>query len=632
MYNQFGFVKVATGSFEITVGNPEANVREMISVMQDAVAQDVEILVFPELSLTGYTCGDLFLQSYLHQSADAAFLRLLEAFRDQASQMITVIGLPVKQRGMLFNAAAMIQGDKILGLVPKSFLPNYGEYYEKRWFSPASARMEDRVTICGQEVPFSPNLIVETPNGIRLGCEICEDLWVNNPPSATHTVYGANIIANPSASNEVATKSHYRRDLVRMQSGRCICAYIYASSGLGESTTDLVFSGHNLIACNGSIADEGRENDGVMASILDIEKLENDRLRFNSFVENFRADSDTRQSYHYVKANVTATQCLLPEYVNPLPFIPEGAEKEARCREILHLQSRGLSQRLKKTGIQKTVIGISGGLDSTLALLVAADAHKMSGLPIENIIGITMPGYGTSDRTKSNSDKLMALMGVTSKTIDIKPACEQHFKDIGHSPDCYDVTFENVQARERTQILMDVANQQNALVVGTGDLSEVALGWSTYNGDHMSMYAVNSGVPKTLVKYLVSTYADMHPELKEVLESICSTTISPELIPVKSGDDIQSTEKTIGKYDLHDFFLYHFVRNSYGKEKIRALAYIAFGKVDHKEIDETLDTFFWRFFTQQFKRSCIPDGPKVGTVSLSPRGDWRMPSDVKYPV
>ncbi|MBS7526870.1 NAD(+) synthase [Fusibacter paucivorans] len=632
MDNQLGFVKVATGSFEVIVGNPEANVDEMIRVMQDAVAQKVEILVFPELSLTGYTCGDLFLQSYLHQSADNALARLLEAFEAQANQMIIVIGMPVKQRGMLFNAAAMIQGDKILGLVPKSFLPNYGEYYEKRWFSPASARIEDRVAVCGQEVPFTPNLIVETPNGIRLGCEICEDLWVNNPPSALHTVYGANIIVNPSASNEVATKSHYRRDLVRMQSGRCICAYIYASSGLGESTTDLVFSGHNLIAYNGSIANEGRENDSVMASVVDIEKLDSDRLRFNSFVENFRADRDRRQSYQYVSAKATTDQGPLPDLVNPFPFIPEGAEKEERCKEILHLQSRGLSQRLKKTGIQKSVIGISGGLDSTLALLVAADAHQMAGLPIENIVAITMPGYGTSERTKSNSDQLMAIMGVTSKTIDIKPACEQHFKDIGHSSDCYDVTFENVQARERTQILMDVANQQGALVIGTGDLSEVALGWSTYNGDHMSMYAVNSGVPKTLVKYLVSTYADMHPELKEVLDSICNTTISPELIPFEHGEEIQSTEKTIGKYDLHDFFLYHFVRNSYQKEKIRALAYIAFNEVDHSEIDETLDTFFWRFFTQQFKRSCIPDGPKVGTVSLSPRGDWRMPSDVKYPV
>lgn len=629
MCEKFGFVKIATGSFEVNVGNPLDNSEMTIEIMKEAVKDQVDILVFPELSLTGYTCGDLFLQSYLHLEVEKALEAVLAASKALDYKMITVIGIPVKLRGVLFNCAIYIQGDKILGAVPKSFLPNYSEYYEKRWFSPASARVEDEVTILGQKVAFTPNLIVETPDDIRIGCEICEDLWVNMPPSSLLTVYGANVIVNPSASNEVATKKHYRRDLVNMQSGRCVCAYVYASSGLGESTTDLVFSGHNIIAANGGIVAEAHENLGVMSALVDIERLENDRLRFNSFVESLRLESHIKMTY--VKADAIQENVLLPSYVNPFPFIPEGEEREIRCKEILNLQARGLSQRLKKTGIQKSVIGISGGLDSTLALLVAADAHKMAGLPLENIIGITMPGYGTSVRTKTNSDRLMELMGITAKTIDIRPACEQHFKDIGHPNDLYDVTFENVQARERTQILMDLSNQEKALVVGTGDLSEVALGWSTYNGDHMSMYAVNSGVPKTLVKYLVSAYAEMHPELKEVLDSICATTISPELLPMDNADEIQSTEKTIGKYDLHDFFLYHFVRNNYRKEKIKALAEIAFKEVAPEEIASTLDTFFWRFYTQQFKRSCIPDGPKVGTVSLSPRGDWRMPSDVKYP-
>ncbi|GAU76294.1 NAD(+) synthase [Fusibacter sp. 3D3] len=631
MRTKYGFVKVATGSFEVVVGNPEANAKEMIQVMQQATEAHVEVLLFPELALTGYTCGDLFLQPYLSKMAEAEMKKILQFLGEKNPKMIVVIGSPAKQRGLLFNTAVILQGSHILGIVPKTFLPNYSEYYEKRWFSPATSRTADKILFCDQEVPFTPNLIVETPDGLRLGCEICEDLWVSNPPSGIHAMYGANIIVNPSASNEVATKSDYRRDLVKMQSGKCMSAYLYASSGLGESTTDLVFSGHNLIAYNGSIITEAKENSGLMSAILDFEKLENDRVKFNSFAEGIKMNTENNFNYNFITAKNTAQVDTLPDYVNPFPFIPSGQEKEERCREILHLQARGLAQRLKKTGIKKSIIGISGGLDSTLALLVVADAHEMVGLPLENIIGITMPGFGTSERTKLNSDRLMALMGITAKMIDIRPACEQHFKDIDHAPDCYDVTYENVQARERTQILMDVANQEGALVIGTGDLSELALGWSTYNGDHMSMYAVNSGVPKTLVRYLVSAYGDMHSNLAEVLESICGTPISPELLPSKNEADMQSTEKTIGKYDLHDFFLYHFVRNGFTKEKIGLLARIAFPQIGSEEIDKTLDNFFNRFFTQQFKRSCLPDGPKVGTVSLSPRGDWRMPSDVRYP-
>ncbi|MBU3216515.1 NAD(+) synthase [Clostridium estertheticum] len=631
MSDKFGFVKVATGSFDVTVGNPTANSKEIINIRRQAVKERVEVLLFPELALTGYTCGDLFLQSYLTKMTEAALQEILKDGQKHNNKIITIIGLPLRQRGMLFNVAAIIQGSKILGVVPKSYLPNHSEYYEKRWFSPASSRTENTVMLCGQKVPFTPDLIVEAPNGIRLACEICEDLWVNNPPSSNHTMYGANLIVNPSASNEVATKSQYRRDLVRIQSARCMCAYLYASSGLGESTTDLVFSGHNIIAYNGSIKAEEKYGTGLLTTILDIEKLENDRVKFISFSQGIEGASDSRRKYIIVEAEEIVSEEVSPDYVDPFPFVPNDKRKEERCKEILYLQARGLSERLKKIGIQKTVIGISGGLDSTLALLVAADAHKMIGLPLENIIGITMPGFGTSEKTKTNSNRLMELMGITYSTIDIKASCLQHFEDIGHSSDCYDVTYENVQARERTQILMDVANMENALVIGTGDLSELALGWSTYNGDHMSMYAVNSGVPKTLVKYLVSTYGHINPELNEVLDSICNTTISPELLPIEKGEHIQSTEGTIGKYDLHDFFLYHFIRNGFSKEKILKLAYIAFKNVMHVEIDKTLDIFFERFFSQQFKRSCLPDGPKVGTVSLSPRGDWRMPSDVKYP-
>jgi NAD+ synthase (glutamine-hydrolysing) len=632
MKEKFGFVKAATGSFETALGNPEVNAEKIMGIINDALNQNVEVLVFPELALTGYTCGDLFLQPYLAKLSEKALQNILDELEKQNTGMIMVIGLPVRQRGVLFNAAAIIQDNKILGLVPKSYLPNYGEYYEKRWFSPASAVISSNLVLCGQKVPFTADLIVETPAGLRLACEICEDLWVSNPPSSSHTLYGANFIVNPSASNELTTKSQYRLDLVRMQSAKCICGYIYASSGLGESTTDLVFSGHNIIAYNGRIMAEGKENKGLLTEVLDIEKLENDRIKFNSFVQKIEAAGDNKRKYTFIQAENTCVKESLPDYVDPFPFIPGDENvKEERCREILHLQARGLAQRLKNTGIKKGVIGISGGLDSTLALLVAADAFKMAELPLKNITGITMPGFGTSEKTKSNSDKLMELMGITFKTIDIKKSCLSHMEDIGHDPECYDVTYENVQARERTQILMDLANKENALVIGTGDLSELALGWCTYNGDHMSMYAVNCGVPKTLVKYLVSAYADMHPELKDVLTSICNTTISPELLPVKNGDEIQSTEDTIGKYVFHDFFLYHFVRNGFGKEKIRTLAYIAFNDTEKEEIDKTLDIFFHRFFTQQFKRSCIPDGPKVGTVSLSPRGDWRMPSDVRYP-
>lgn len=621
----YGFAKIATAAFTVSVGNVKDNVKSVIELINKAESRENDVIVFPELTLTGYTCGDLFLQSYL----DKDVLDGLEQILEQTDgKILSVIGMPLRKDGMLFNCAVLIQHKKILVVVPKTFIPNYGEFYEKRWFVPASCRLTDQIELPGGTYPFTPDLIVQTRNGLKVACEICEDLWVNMPPSSMHTLYGANLIVNPSASNEVITKSNYRRNLVSMQSARCICAYAYASAGAGESTTDLVFSGQHMIAVNGSIVAEQKENTGLLEAIVDIEKLENDRIKFNS-----TAYEVPRKQYTILATpeNKQSTR-ILPDSINPYPFVPsEEKKRDERCKEILHLQAAGLTERIQKTGIQKLVIGISGGLDSTLALLVAIEACDRLKMPHANIIGITMPGFGTTKLTKGNSDILMERLGIDARTIDIKAACSQHMKDIDHSENTYDVTFENVQARERTQILMDVANQEGALVVGTGDLSELALGWCTYNGDHMSMYAVNVSIPKTLVKYLVSTYAMLHEEVREVLDSICNTLISPELLPPdKNGEIRQSTESTIGKYDLHDFFLYHFIRNGFSKEKIQILAQIAFPDVKTDEIKNTLDLFYKRFYGQQFKRSCLPDGPKIGTVSLSPRGDWRMPSDVCY--
>ena len=627
MNRRFGFVKVATASFDTMVADPDANAKSMASLMRQARSEQVDILVFPELALTGYTCADLFLQSFFIRKAEHALYALAEESRGSA--MIIVAGLPVLQDGRLFNAAVFLQDGRLLGAVPKSYVPNYQEFYEARWFVPALARLSSHIRLCGQEIPFAPEIIVRT-GSVRLACEICEDLWTNLPPSSFHTFYGANIIVNPSASNEVATKSRYRRDLVRMQSGRCSCAYVYASSGAGESTTDLVFSGHCIIADNGMVAAESQESLGLLCAILDLERLENERLKVNSAAQ---ASGGVRSpfDYIYVDAAPMEENGLLPLQVDPFPFVPPKEESEARCLEILHLQARGLAQRLRRSGLSSSVIGISGGLDSTLALLVSVEAHRLLGWPVNRVLGVTMPGFGTSAQTKGNALDLMKLLGVTCRTVDIRPACERHFQDIGHAPDHYDVTFENVQARERTQILMDIANQEHGLVIGTGDLSELALGWSTYNGDHMSMYAVNCGVPKTLVRFLVSVYGRLHPELQKVLEDICHTAISPELLPPDSGGHIQSTEDAIGRYALHDFFLYHFVRHGCSREKIQTLAFLAFPEIPQESVRSTLDVFMRRFATQQFKRSCLPDGPKVGTVALSPRGDWRMPSDLFCP-
>ena len=639
-----GYIKAVAVHMKTSLGRPMENAKEIVRQAVHYTKNQADLIVFGELSISGYSCGDLFLQSFMEEQCRMAITYLCDNLPQ--SDTLIAVGAPLRKDGMLFNTALIFKGNELLGIVPKTFVPNYKEFYEKRWFAGADQRFSD--TIRYDEIfydeggslnnertfPFTPNLIVEGRNGIHLACEICEDLWVNIPPSSFHASAGANVIANLSASNDVVTKPEYRRDLVRMQSGTNMCAYVYCSSGSGESTTDLIFSGHNIIAANGTIlADSNKE---ATEALIDLERINNDRIKNNSIsYAAARYSQMASNGKGYVRLHTqTSSVAHWPESLNPYPFVPSEEERAGRCKEIMRLQATGLAERLTKIGIRKCVIGVSGGLDSTLALLVIKEAYDMLGWPLTDIIGITMPGFGTTDLTKTNSWKLMEQLGITIRMINITDACLQHFEDIGHKRDSYDVTYENTQARERTQILMDIANKEGGIVVGTGDMSELALGWCTYNGDHMSMYAVNVSVPKTLVKYLVRAYAELHPTVHDTLESICDTIISPELLPPDAqGNIAQSTEATIGKYDLHDFFLYHFVRNGFTKEKIQKLAEIAFAQknVTKEEIASTLDNFFRRFYAQQFKRSCLPDGPKVGTVSLSPRGDWRMPSDAKNP-
>ena len=627
----YGFYKVAAASFPITLGDVFANAKKICEYIEKAVTEKVQLLVFPELSLTGYTCGDMFLRKELSEQAEYALRDIKEA--TNGNNILVCVGMPIEDHGKLFNCAVYIQSGHIKGIVPKTYIPNYGEFYEKRWFVSSTCRTSDFLFLLGDKVPFSERLLLDGGSDVIIGTEICEDLWVDSPPSGLLSRAGATIIVNPSASNDLIGKREYRRNLVKMQSGRCRAGYIYASSGAGESSTDLVFSGHCMIAENGRLLAESTDimQDDIMAiSVIDIEKCVNDRRKFNSDVWGEVPD------IVWEKVFVSGFPYALPEKVDPYPFVPgDPKERKNRCMEILNLQAKGLIQRLRATGIEKVVVGISGGLDSTLALLVCCIAFDQLGLPRKNIHTITMPGFGTSAKTKGLADELIDHLGTTYKVVDITAACTQHLKDIEHALYVYDITYENVQARERTQILFDYANMINGLVIGTGDLSELALGWCTYNGDHMSNYAVNVSVPKTLVKYLVDTYADIYAEdngtrsTKGVLKDIVDLPISPELLPTdKNGNMVQKTEKSIGKYDLHAFFLYHYLRNGFGKEKILALAKIAFPKVTEEEISKTLDIFYHRFRTQQFKRSCIPDGPKVGSVSLSPRGDLRLPSDL----
>ena len=614
-----GFIKTATATPSIRVADCNYNADKILALIRRAHDEGVHLLVLPELCVTGYTCGDLFLQQALIQSAQENAVKIASKV---PRNMVVVFGSPVELRGKLHNCAIVASAGKVLGIVPKINIPNYLEYYEQRWFSPALPNEEtvefgDSQVVMGGKLIFTCN---QMPY-FRLACEVCEDLWVPNPPSVNHAINGATVIANVSASDEFAGKAAYRYNLIEGQSARLICAYVYADAGEGESTTDLVFSGNNQISENGTtLASTRLESDELLITELDLEHLEHERRLRNTFV------TTNDKEYRYIGFDIEPGETALTRRVSCMPFVPEDdSERDERAEEIIGLQCMGLKQRLAHIGCRTAVIGISGGLDSTLALLVTVRTFDMLGLDRTGIVCVTMPCFGTTQRTKTNAMTMVERLGCTLKVVDIRQAVMQHFSDIGQDPDTYDVTYENSQARERTQVLMDMANMMNGLVIGTGDLSELALGWATFNGDHMSMYGVNAGVPKTLVRHLVSHFADTtgDRELAQTLRSVIGTPISPELVPGR-----QETEDLVGPYDLHDFFIYHMLRWGSSPSKVYRLARYAFGgRYADDVILKWLRTFYRRFFAQQFKRSCLPDGPKIGSVALSPRGDWRMPSD-----
>ena len=666
--DNFGFIRVAAAVPEVRVADVVANTASICEMIEKAYAKQVSLLVFPELSVTGYTCGDLFGQDFLVSEAEKGVARIKEASRGK--DMDIVVGAPVRFRNRLYNCAIVIRNGIVMGIVPKVHIPSYNEFYETRWFSSGKDFMSGEVrsdgrylsngkdniregfcaeiTYSGFRCNISPNMIFslgETGYAI----EICEDLWAPVPPSSYHALAGASIIANLSASNELLMKNEYRKELVRQQSARTLGGYIYCSAGCGESTQDLVFAGSSIICENGAVLSESERfsmESSITIADIDYERLASLRSRTNTF-RGITPDGTDADTYDRLYSRISTGSAAESDFRKELfrkieahPFVPKGndAEMDARCREIISIQTTGLAGRLSRINCRTAVVGISGGLDSTLALLVTALAFDKLGWDRKRIIGITMPGYGTTGRTYDNACGLMKALGITSREISIVKACDQHFSDIGHDKESHDVTYENSQARERTQILMDVANQESGIVVGTGDLSELALGWATYNGDHMSMYGVNAGVPKTLVKHLVSWMADhrfnSEPAAGNILRDIIATPISPELLPAdQDGKIAQVTEDLVGPYELHDFFLYNFFRFGYSPSKILFLAEKAFcsdGSYTKDTVKKWLKTFIRRFFSQQFKRSCLPDGPKVGSVSLSPRGDWRMPSDASH--
>ncbi|RGN53689.1 NAD(+) synthase [Parabacteroides merdae] len=626
----YGFVKVAAAVPLVQVADCFYNIEKIEGLMRQASEKGVQIIAFPELSVTGYTCLDLFAQQTLLDGAEEALLQLVSNTADL--DILTIVGVPLRTENRLINAAVVFQKGAIRGVVPKTYLPNYKEFQEQRWFTSVTELRESTISIGEEEYPMGSHLLFRSGR-LTAGIEICEDLWVPVPPSSLLAMEGANIIFNLSASNELIGKHAYLRSLICQQSARCMAGYVYASSGFGESSTDLVFAGNGIIAENGNLLAESPRfmmEEQLVISEIDIDTLQNDRQVNTSFM--YGTSGLPKE-----KAQVVDFQVRIPDGfsltrpVDPHPFTPSGEALKERCEEIFHIQVAGLAKRLVHAHAQTAVVGISGGLDSTLALLVTVMTFDALKMPRGQIIGITMPGFGTTDRTYTNACDLIRSLGVTLKEIPIKEACLQHFRDIDHDPSVHDVTYENSQARERTQLLMDVANQKNGLVIGTGDLSELALGWATYNGDHMSMYGVNGSIPKTLVKYLVEWVANhkVDDASRLTLLDIVDTPISPELIPADENGNIkQKTEDLVGPYELHDFFLYHFLRFGSHPSKIYFLAQKAFaGIYDNATVKKWLYTFFRRFFQQQFKRSCLPDGPKVGSVSLSPRGDWRMPSD-----
>ncbi len=632
-----GFIKVAAATPKIRVADPRYNAEQIFTLMRQADRQGVRVLCFPELCLTGYTCADLFLQDTLLRGAEEGLATILEATKNL--DLVAAVGLPVRNPwdNKLYNCAAVIQNGEILGLVPKTYIPNYGEFYEGRWFA-SGKDLDVTFDFCGQKNVslWSDCLFAceEIPD-LVIGVELCEDLWAVEPPSNVLAAAGATLILNLSASDEVVGKAEYRRQLVVGQSARLCCGYVYADAGEGESTTDLVFAGHDMIAENGALLAQRRFATGLTVSEIDVERLVYDRRRVNTFAP---PERDPMEDAHAVGIGRTffslkPATTALTRPVSPTPFVPaDETHRAGRCDEILKIAALGLKKRLEHTGARTAVVGLSGGLDSTLAILITGIAMKLLDRPASDIIAVTMPCFGTTDRTRDNAVELAQRLGATLKRVDISEAVRWHFRDIGQSMDNHDVTYENSQARERTQVLMDIANQQGGLVIGTGDLSELALGWCTYNGDHMSMYAVNAGIPKTLVRHLVAYVAgDKAGEdkaLSLVLEDILDTPVSPELLPAIEGKIAQRTEDIVGPYELHDFFLYYAIRWAFPPRKILRLAEYAFGRsYDRETLLKWLKNFYRRFFSQQFKRSCLPDGPKVGSITFSPRGDWRMPSD-----
>lgn len=620
-----GFIKVAAATPDIRVADVDYNKGQIIKQMDEAAEAGAKIIVFPELCITGYTCSDLFLQDILLNSAKKALVEIAEHTKNLDA--LVFVGVPIAVGGELYNVAAALNHGNILGFTTKSFLPNYGEFYEMRQFRPGPKKAE-KILFGGKEIPFGPQLLfVENQMAnLIVSAEICEDVWSPVPPSIEAAREGATVIVNCSASNETIGKASYREALISGQSARLISGYIYANAGEGESTTDLVFGGHNLIAENGTIlAEAKRFSNGIIYTEFDVQKITNERRKNTTFTET------QEHVLPRIPFGLEQTETILTRTFPSRPFVPrDDQERAKRCEEILTIQAMGLKKRLAHTHAKSAVVGISGGLDSTLALLVTAKAFDALGLERSGITAVTMPCFGTTDRTYQNACKMSLKVGATLREVRIGDAVMQHFKDIGHDPQDHSVTYENSQARERTQVLMDIANQTGGLVIGTGDMSELALGWATYNGDHMSMYGVNASVPKTLVRHLVHYFADTCEDssLKEVLYDVLDTPVSPELLPPKDGEIAQKTEDLVGPYELHDFFLYYFLRMGYEPGKIYRIAKLSFaGEYDDETIYKWLRTFCWRFFSQQFKRSCLPDGPKVGTVALSPRGDWRMPSD-----
>jgi len=622
----YGYYRVASAVNKTVVANPKKNLQEILALIKEAYSKEVSVILFPELTLTGYTASDLFGNQTLLQKQEEALALLLERTVDIST--VTIVGYALLEADRLYNCAVVIQNGTILGVVPKSYLPNKREFYEKRQFVSGRDIVRATTQILGRELPFGVDLLFSDGADMLFGVEICEDLWAVTPPSNHQASNGANLLFNLSASNELVGKAEYREELVRTQSARCIATYVYSSSGVGESTTDTVFGGHAIISEYGStIAQNERfslESHLIYADV-DLERLRWLRLNETSFCDGRRKRS------RVVKLSLLPKLHTINRKINPMPFVPsQDSEKIYRCEEIIQIQAHGLIKRMNHANIKRVVIGISGGLDSTLALLSTHRAFEIMGWDSRDIIAITMPGFGTTTRTKSNATKLCKALGVTLKSIDITELSLKEFEAIEHKKDEYSVTYENVQARARTSILMNMANKEGGLVIGTGDLSEIALGWSTYNGDHMSMYALNSGIPKTLIKYLIEYYKS-NKEIAKIIDDILNTPISPELLPHNKDEIVQKSESIVGPYELHDFFLYHFIKYGAKPQKIHYLATLAFeGRYSKESIAKWLKLFLKRFFTQQFKRSCMPDGPKVGTISLSPRADWKMASDVDF--